>query len=56
MSDPIVAFDEEAALGELKGLVGRTVEDALNALLGEEADGPTGADRYERAARPKMPQ
>ena len=36
--------------GELKGLVRRTVEDTLNALLEEEADDLIGADRYERTA------
>ena len=39
MSDPIVSFDEAAMRGELKELVRRTVEDTLNALLEEEADG-----------------
>ena len=48
MSDPIVTFDEAAMRGELKELVRRTVEDALNALLEEEADDLIKADRYER--------
>ena len=48
MSDPIVTFDEAAMRGELKELVRRTVEDALNALLEEEADDPIEADRHER--------
>lgn len=50
MSDPIVTFDEEAVRGELRELVRRTVEDALNALLEEEADDLVKADRYERSA------
>ena len=50
MSDPIVTFDEAAVRGELKELVRQTVEDALNALLEEEADDLIGADRYERTA------
>lgn len=50
MSDPIVTFDEEAVRTELKELVRRTVEDALNALLEEEADDLIGAERYERTA------
>ena len=50
MSDPIVTFDEAAVRGELRELVRQTVEDTLNALLEEEADDLTKADRYERAA------
>lgn len=50
MSDPIVTFDEEAVRDELKDLVGRTVEDTLNALLEEGADDLVGAARYERTA------
>ena len=37
MSDPIVTFDEAAMRGAFRELVGRTVENALNALLEEEA-------------------
>jgi transposase-like protein len=50
MPDPIVTFDEEAVRDELRELVRKTVEDALNALLEEEADGLVGAERYERTA------
>ena len=50
MSDPIVSFDEAAMRGELRGLVRRTVEDTLNALLEEEADDLIGVDRHERTA------
>ena len=50
MSDPIVAFDEDAVRGELGELVRRTVEDTLNALLEEEADDLAKAGRYERTA------
>ena len=50
MSDPIVTFDEAAMRGAFRELVGRTVEDALNALLEEEADDLVSADRYERTA------
>lgn len=48
MSGPIATFDEAAMRGELRELVRQTVEDALNALLEEEADDLVGADRYER--------
>lgn len=50
MSDPIVSFDEDAIKGESRELVCQTVEDALNALLEEEADDLVGAERYERTA------
>lgn len=50
MSEPIVTFDEEAVRDELKELVRKTVEDALNALLEEEADDLVKADHYERTA------
>lgn len=49
MSNPIVAFDENAVRGELRELVRRTVDAALNALLEEEADDLVKADRYERS-------
>ena len=50
MSDPIVAFDEDAVRGELGELVRRTVEDTPNALLEEEADDLAKAGRCERTA------
>jgi putative transposase len=50
MSEPIVTFDEDAVRNELSELVRKTVEDALNALLEEEADDLVNADRYERTA------
>ena len=50
MSDPIGTLDEQAVRDELRELVRKTVEDTLNALLEEEADGLVGAERYERTA------
>lgn len=50
MSDSIGTFDENVVRNELKELVRRTVEDTLNALLGEEADDLIKADLYERTA------
>lgn len=50
MSDPIATLDEGAIRGELRELVRKTVEDAPNALLEEEADDLVGAGRYERSA------
>ena len=38
MSDPIVSFDEQAVKDELHELVGKTIEEAINAMLDEEAD------------------
>lgn len=40
LSDPFVTFDEAAVRGGLKEFIRQTVENALNALLEEEADGP----------------
>ena len=50
MSAPIVAVDHEAIKADLSELVRKTVEDALNALLAQEADDLIGAGRYERTA------
>lgn len=50
MPDLVVTFNENATHNEPKELVGRTVEDTLNALLEEEADDLTKADRYKRTA------
>lgn len=50
ISEPIVPFGEKAMKSELRELVRQTVEDTLNGLLEEEADGLVGAERYERAA------
>ena len=48
MSDPIVSFDEQAVKDELHELVGKTIEEAINAMLDEEADQLVGAAPYER--------
>ncbi|NGM18373.1 IS256 family transposase [Eggerthellaceae bacterium zg-893] len=50
MSAPIVTVDHDAIKDDLSELVRKTVEDTLNALLSEEADGLIGAERYERTA------
>ena len=50
MSAPIVTVDHEAIKADLSELVRKTVEDALNALLAQEADDLIGAGRYERTA------
>ena len=50
MSKPIVSFDERAVKDELRELVGKTIEEAINAMLDEEADQLVGAGPYERAA------
>lgn len=50
MPAPIVSVDQEAIKEDLRELVRKTVEDTLNGLLEEEADGLVGADRYERTA------
>ncbi len=47
-SDLIVSFDEEAVKDELGELVGKTIEETINALLDEEADQLVGAGPYER--------
>lgn len=51
MSAPIVTVDHEAIKADLSELVRKTVEDALNALLAQEADDLIGAGRYERTAK-----
>lgn len=48
MSNPIVSFDEEAVKSELRELVRKTIEEAINAMLDEEADQLVGAGPYER--------
>ena len=50
MSEPIVAFDEQAIRNDLRELVRQTVEDTLNGLLEEEADDLVGAGRHGRTA------
>lgn len=50
MSVPIVTVDHEAIEADLSELVGKTVEDTLNALPSEEAGDLIGAERCERAA------
>ena len=50
MPEPIVTFNEESLKGDLRELVRKTVEDALNGLLEEEAGDLVGAERYERTA------
>ena len=50
MSNPIVSFDEQAVKDELRELVGKTIEETINAMLDEEADRLVGAGPYERAA------
>lgn len=45
MSAPIVTVDYEAIKADLSELVRKTVEDALNALLAQEADDLIGAER-----------
>lgn len=50
MSNPIVSFDEQAVKDELRELVGKTIEETINAMLDEEADRLVDAGPYERAA------
>lgn len=50
MSANIVSVDEESLKSNLRELVGKTIEETLNALLDEEADEMVGAERYERTA------
>lgn len=50
MSNPIVSVDEESLRGDIVELVRKTIQDTLNALLGQEADEMVGAERYERTA------
>lgn len=58
MTDPIVAFDEEAVRDELKELARKAVEDTLNAPLEVEADDLSSrqiATRGSPSARPTAP-
>ena len=48
MSNPILSFDEQAVKDELRELVGKTIEEAISAMLDEEADRLVGAGPYER--------
>lgn len=47
MSKPIASFDERAVKDELRELVGKTIEETINAILDEEADQLVGAGPYE---------
>ena len=51
MFNPIVSFGEQAVKDELRALVGKTIEETINAMLDEEADRLVGAGPYERADR-----
>ena len=48
MSNPIVPFDEQAVGDELRELVRKTTEEAIDAMPGEGADRLVGARPYER--------
>ena len=48
MSNPIASFDEQAVKDELRKLVGKTIEETINAMLDEEADRLVSAGPYER--------
>ena len=48
MSEKIVQLNEEVIKGQLKELVGGSVEETLNELLEQEAEKLTQAARYER--------
>lgn len=48
MSNPIVPFDEQAVKDELRELVRKTTEEAIDAMPGEGADRLVGAGPYER--------
>ena len=50
MPEPIVSLNEESLKPDLREPVGRTVEDTLNGLPGEEADDLVGAERHGRTA------
>lgn len=43
MPNPIVSFDEQAVKDELRELVGKTIEETINAMPNEEADQLVGA-------------
>ncbi len=48
MPKPIASFDEKAVKSELRELVGKAIEETINAMLDEEADQLVGASPYER--------
>lgn len=48
MSNPIVSFNEQAVRDDLRELVGKTIEETINAMLDEEADQLVGAASYEQ--------
>ena len=50
MPEPIVSLNGESLKSDLREPVGRTVEDTLNGLPGEEADDLVGAERHGRTA------
>lgn len=53
MPEPITTLNEEILKTDLCELTRKTVEDALNGPLDEDADGLVGAERHERAAEKK---
>ena len=53
MSNPIVSFGEQAVKDELRELVGKTIEETINAMLDEEADWLVGAGPYGTASPPR---
>ncbi len=50
MPEPIVSLNEESMKADVRGPVRKTVEDMLDGLLEEGADGVIGAGRYECTA------
>lgn len=50
MSGNMASVDEESLRSDLRELARKTVQETLNALLDEEADGMVGAGRHERTA------
>ena len=50
MSEKIVQLNEEVIKGQIRGLVGDSVEETLNGLLEAEAQQLTNAGKYERTA------
>ena len=52
MSNPIVSFDEQAAKDELRELVGKTIEETINAML-DELDVPKAAWREDMQGNKK---
>ena len=51
MSNPIVPFGEEAVKSELRELVGKTIEETVNAMFDEEVDQLAGGRCALRANR-----